>query len=268
VANIISKLSTILSSRPILPRRTYWSKLPGHRDPNIRRALPHLAYYLDTGPWRYNIVKYGVDPRIDPGLRVYQTVSYSRAAIKVIKDAPNYDNPPFNIRTFDGTQVVDPGEMWGLCDFTQPLIARLVHESPFRDHYDDKWGWYFNGTIAKILVLVRDMMIQLSNPQRDVVMTDREWEIIAKLPDQVFEQKECFLNEHMMEDWFGERAARHLCQLAEAVGDEAMEPTFCGIRGYEEVVPVRGWQAGDGGVVGAVDGVARVEEVDFLDDGG
>ena len=125
--------------------------------------------------------------------------------------------------------------MWGLCDFTVRLVAELVHNSPVRNSYHEVCGWYFNGTIAKILVIVRDMMIQLANPDREVWMTKKEWQVIADLPDQINDAKDCLLNEGIASGPFEGALRTHLSGLAEAVADEALEPTVFGTRGYEEV---------------------------------
>jgi general transcription factor 3C polypeptide 5 (transcription factor C subunit 1) len=231
VTSIIEEFSAILDARPIMNRRVYTSKLQGHKEPNIRRALPYLAYYLDAGPWRFNIVKFGIDPRTDPKYRIYQTVSFSRYSLKPIIEGPAFGNPPRDRRTFDGKRMVDPSEMWQLCDFTHPLLHNLVHNSSVRPTYDATFGWYFPGTLAKIVVITRDMMIQLANPGRAVQMREQDYELLANLPDQVMDPKDCLLDPAV----YGE----HVCRLAEAIGDEAKLPTVLGARGYEEVWPVR-----------------------------
>ncbi|KAK5166533.1 tau 95 subunit of transcription factor TFIIIC [Saxophila tyrrhenica] len=229
ISTIIDQLTTAMQTRPIHARLAYQSLLRGHKDANIRFALPHVGFYLDGGPWKNTIVKYGLDPRRDPKYRIYQTVSFSKTAYAAIRGGSAYGSPDKLDRVFDGTRVVDPAEMWQLCDFTQPLLQRLVHDSPVRPVCHRRYGWYYNGTIAKILVIVRDMMVQLSNPGRYGNLTDKDYEVLLKLPDQVEEAMECHL-----EHWHGE----HLVRLAEAIGAEAVSATYQGIRGYEEQFPV------------------------------
>ncbi|KAK3057628.1 tau 95 subunit of transcription factor TFIIIC [Extremus antarcticus] len=228
VKDILFELETALAKRPIYTRKAYVQLLRGHRETNIRRAFPYLAFYLSEGPWRNTVIKYGVDPRTDPKMRIYQTVSLSKAAAKAIY-GPVYGKPSQFFRVFDGTTVIDPDGMFQLCDFTQPLLHRLVHESPVRAKADQKLGWYFNGTIAKIIVIFRDMLIQLANPDRETKMTDEDYEVLANLPDQVTALKECLLDP--------EHYGTHIRSLAEAIGDEAVYPTYTSIRGYEEVFP-------------------------------
>jgi general transcription factor 3C polypeptide 5 (transcription factor C subunit 1) len=224
---IVPKLKAKLDARPIITRLVYWALLKGHRDTNIRRSLPYVSFYLDKGPWRNTIVKLGVDPRKDPKMRIYQTISFSKASMVAVKRGPLWDNPEKDVRTFDGTKIVEPSEMWQLCDFTHPILARLVNDSPIRDQYNDRYGWYYTGTIAKILVITRDMMVQLTTPNRKQRMTDAEYEFLAKLPDNAKTVAE-----------YIQRAVEyepHIQKLAEAIGDEAVSPTYMGVRGYEEV---------------------------------
>lgn len=242
------KLTELLNERPLYTRRVYWSRIQERADKSIRRALIHVAYYLDSGPWRYSIVKHGIDPRSDPKYRIYQTFGYSHRAIAVIKEGPAYGHPPPHLRTFDGTRVVEPSETWQLCDLTEPLIQRIVQTENIRPHFDAKWGWYYNGTMAKIMVITREKMIALANPGRKEELGEEEYEVLANLPDVVRNAVECHLDRST---W-----AKHVCKLAEAIGDEAVEPTFMGIRGYDEVVPNR-LTALIGGENGTVNGVGR-----------
>ena len=228
VATIVTSLRTLLSTRPVIPRRVYWSRLQPHADKYIRRALPHVAYYLDTTPWRYSVVAFGVDPRSDRKYAPYQTVSFSRAICAVIKGGSAFGKPGMHERVFDGSKCVDPTEVWAACDLTEPLIARLVNISNLRVTYDDVWGWYFNGTLAKILVITKEKMMALSSPARKDNLSDEEYEALAGLPDEIKRDGQCKLDPGK---W-----RKRVRDMAIAMEDEALRPTFGGIRGYEEVL--------------------------------
>jgi len=47
------------------------SSLPMHV---LSAALPALAYFFNSGPWRSTWVRFGYDPRTDPHAKIYQTL--------------------------------------------------------------------------------------------------------------------------------------------------------------------------------------------------
>ena len=58
-----------------------WSRsaLAAHLTPSIlahvlSAALPALAYYFVSQPWRSTWVRFGYDPRSDPQAKIYQTL--------------------------------------------------------------------------------------------------------------------------------------------------------------------------------------------------
>jgi len=40
----------------------------------LSAALPALAYFFTSGPWRSMWVRFGYDPRTDPQAKIYQTL--------------------------------------------------------------------------------------------------------------------------------------------------------------------------------------------------
>ncbi|KAK3696354.1 tau 95 subunit of transcription factor TFIIIC [Vermiconidia calcicola] len=228
VIQAIAALKEVLEERPVVTRRVALSKLNGHKDASVRCAIPYLGYYLGTGPWRHTIVKYGVDPRKSPEYRIYQTISFSRHASEAITKVPGFKKPVGHVHMFDGKSMPDPSNMWQLCDLTDPTLQQLVRTADVRSQYDRQWGWYGNGTIAKICIIMRDKMIQLAsnNPKTK----ESEYMFLANLKNNVKEAKECYLD-HTSH-------GKHLCDLAEAIGDEAIFGTVTKLRGYEEVAVV------------------------------
>ncbi|XP_030025119.2 general transcription factor 3C polypeptide 5 [Manduca sexta] len=43
---------------------------------SLKMIIPCLAFHLKTGPWRAMWVRYGYDPRKDPGARIYQILDF------------------------------------------------------------------------------------------------------------------------------------------------------------------------------------------------
>ena len=229
VLRAIEALQQLLEERPIVTRRVYTTRLQGHTEPTIRWAMPYVAYYLNYGPWRHAIVKYGVDPRKDPKYRIYQTLSFSHKAVKSIKSVFIARKKAEAAYTFDGKTMADPASMWQLCDLTDPLLQSLVNTNDIRSKCDSTgWGWYQNGTVAKICVIMRDKMIRLAKQER--VMSEDKYAILANLPNEVRRASECYLDQTQY--------GRHISQLAEAIGDEAVTGTVTKFRGYEVMVPV------------------------------
>ncbi|KAK3698062.1 tau 95 subunit of transcription factor TFIIIC [Vermiconidia calcicola] len=228
VIQAIAALRQVLEERPIVTRRVALSKLNGHKDASVRCAIPYLGYYLGTGPWRHTIVKYGVDPRKSPEYRMFQTISFSRHASEAITKVPGFKKPVGHIHVFDGKSMPDPSNMWQLCDLTDPTLQHLVQTTDVRSEYNKQWGWYGNGTIAKICIVMRDKMIQLAsnNPKTK----ESEYMFLANLKNDVKEARECYLDHT--------QHGKHLCDLAEAIGDEAIFGTVTKLRGYEEVAVV------------------------------
>nr|XP_049691859.1 general transcription factor 3C polypeptide 5 isoform X2 [Helicoverpa armigera] len=65
----------LLEERPIwsLNLIRYHTKI---RLSSLKIIMPSLALYMKTGPWRSMWVRYGYDPRKDPGARIYQTLDF------------------------------------------------------------------------------------------------------------------------------------------------------------------------------------------------
>lgn len=42
----------------------------------LKEALPYVAYYFTTGPWRSCWVRFGYDPRLNPEAKMYQMIDY------------------------------------------------------------------------------------------------------------------------------------------------------------------------------------------------
>jgi len=42
----------------------------------LKTILPAVAYYMLTGPWRRVWIRFGYDPRTEPGAKIYQVVDF------------------------------------------------------------------------------------------------------------------------------------------------------------------------------------------------
>lgn len=87
---------------------------------------------------------------------------------------------------FDGVSPVPPdGKVWQLCDITDPQLAALRDLPPhkLRPECDDRYfGWYWNGTSAKIRVALRAKVDALINHK---ILDPSELETFMNLSDQI-----------------------------------------------------------------------------------
>ena len=72
-AYLLPMLEALFQERPI------WSRVAlncrtGADPGSLRSALSTLAYHFSSGPWKYNWIKFGVDPREHPKYKWYQVV--------------------------------------------------------------------------------------------------------------------------------------------------------------------------------------------------
>lgn len=75
ISPIYKKLKDLFQERPIWSKNALKVKL-GFGTDNLKYLLPTLGYYFNTGPWRNLWVRFGYDPRVDPGAFSYQTFDY------------------------------------------------------------------------------------------------------------------------------------------------------------------------------------------------
>ncbi|XP_049963038.1 general transcription factor 3C polypeptide 5 [Schistocerca serialis cubense] len=78
------KMQELFNERPV------WSKnaliyITKFTVDQMKYLLPAVAYYVVTGPWRVMWVRFGYDPRQDPGSRKYQTLDYRLRAFGGLK---------------------------------------------------------------------------------------------------------------------------------------------------------------------------------------
>ena len=137
-AKLVRDLHSLLDKRPIITRRALLNVLGRDVLWKLKTAIQYCAYTFLSGPWRDTLIRFGVDPRKDPAMRMYQTLSIrflTRADHGQGMVAPaNVANPP-DSHIFNGTVVVRDGSTWQVCDITDPLLARIA-SVPHRETCD------------------------------------------------------------------------------------------------------------------------------------
>ncbi|KAL1304170.1 hypothetical protein AAFC00_000595 [Neodothiora populina] len=169
----VKNISALLEKRPVVTRRVAMNLIDWGSESLFKEATQYVGYSFKSGPWRDALVKWGIDPRKDPKYRIYQTLSFQlmskdkmMAEAKMLPDGRNTwirseryrkDEQPSHI--FDGNGITTNGKTWQICDIKEPLIKRLLDTNELRDTCDNEsCGWYHNGTMSKVRIIMRDMI--------------------------------------------------------------------------------------------------------------
>lgn len=154
VIGIVKKLFEI---KPIWIRKHLDALLPVHLKPNLKYALPQLAYTYSKGPWRQSYIKYGIDPKSSNIYAKYQTESFrvpnfSKKIDKgFVSEVPNGVS---NVFIFNGEDL--PMSLSFQIENLQDIqVTELLNKSTFREECDFNDGWYDSLTMLKLRRLMR-----------------------------------------------------------------------------------------------------------------
>lgn len=196
----ITRLQEILQARPLATRRYLVNVLAlnGYNETLFKEATQYAGYSFRAGPFRDCLITYGIDPRKDPKYRFYQTVMFQTDTEWSKKPGGQehrslyrpFSNPtaaPGELETshiFDGDHVSSNGKTWQICDITDPQLHDLIHTSNLPSECDAAgWGWYYNGTMGKLRVVMKNKIKRLlSNSD---ALSHTEYEYILSFPDRI-----------------------------------------------------------------------------------
>lgn len=161
-------MKDLFEERPIWTRRALLNHFPDDAPLFLaRHLLAYVAFAVRSGPWRDTLCKLGVDPRTDRAYRKYQSVLIQLAP-KSREHTGDRENHPIRIwvrskdrmsHIFTGTQNIPAdGKVWQLCDLQDPQLKRLVDVPDIYIRHECErryFGWYHNGTMAKIRVALK-----------------------------------------------------------------------------------------------------------------
>jgi len=197
---VVDQLRELLDKRPLITRRVATATLPELTIDTFANACPWVGYSFGAGPWRDVLIKYGIDPRLDPKYRFYQTfmlkLDRQTMAGSIIPAATTQTDVDKGTaeelrqrHIFDGTTVTkEHGKMWQVCDITDPVLYGILRTDNIRTECDDfQWGWYHNGTLSKARIIMRDKVRCLLAGQ--VPPEDDYKELASKLPDDMTGEK-------------------------------------------------------------------------------
>ena len=178
----IDALEEVFKARPIVSVRAFDCLEPGHTRNSLRAAIPHVGYYMNSGPWAHCIAKYGIDPRKDPAMRKYQTVRISYKGMSTASIPEERRRERSKAHIFDGSGLAIVSGIWQLCDLADSTLQHIVNTDQIRSDSElEQWGWYHNGTAAKIRVILRDKMLRLVNAE--AALPEEDYMAIARLPN-------------------------------------------------------------------------------------
>ncbi|KAF1834126.1 transcription factor tfiiic complex a box associated subunit sfc1 [Decorospora gaudefroyi] len=171
IQSLIANIRALLLERPVVTRQLLYNRLGWDKRTKLRQAAVYCGFFFESGPWREALIRFGVDPRKDPGYRKYQTVSFlsylkagtskhhavfDQHVMKLAKMSPEELETE---HTFDGVNVSQTGNIFQFCDITDPLIARILATEDIRTTCAPTFqGWYHVGTWAKATVILKDKM--------------------------------------------------------------------------------------------------------------
>lgn len=146
---LVKNAQELFDERPIWTRRALRNRISAddynETGSNAAKYLyQYVGYIFESGPWRDAVVKFGIDPREDPSLRIYQTMMFildkeyndnrRRKAKEMDKDRINKrSSNSRDTHMFDGITVSLDGKVWQVCDITDPLLRSLLSNSNIRD---------------------------------------------------------------------------------------------------------------------------------------
>jgi general transcription factor 3C polypeptide 5 (transcription factor C subunit 1) len=175
--NLVLELQKAMEERPIWTRRALTNRVGFSPTLHLlRAALHYVGYQFTGGPFRDCLIRYGLDPRKDKKYRIYQTFFFKTYDdVEKTPGMPWHDvRPPYTFakksgeeinstsHIFDGKNLTLDGKVWMACDITDPLLAQLIRDAPYRPVCEtSRDGWFFNGTMAKIKAVMRMKLIAI-----------------------------------------------------------------------------------------------------------
>lgn len=246
---MVDALNSLLAKRPIVTLRAATSLLDCHYT-KISFAVQYVGYYVKQGPWEGAIVKYGVDPRTDPKYRIYQTIHLNFHDHKNINAELKTREHTSPAHTFDGSALSDVGKSWQVCDLTDSLLQALVNTDDIREQCDSmRFGWYKNGTVAKIRVIAREKMLSVIH--RDKLIAVGGFTTLSELPNRIDNEFQCDL---------GKGANLYLQRVAKQIAKDAIHGPFKSDRNRR--VNRKAWRVGVQDAQASPEAVASDEEHD------
>lgn len=182
VSACIERVRELFDQRPMWTRRGVESNIDPQLLGELKYALPYVAYFFKSGPYRSAYAKYGVDPRLSPEYAIYQTEHYrildkpGTADNKMQQATPdqssiadvsgnlgNNENGSSDVASykFDGIHLMG-SRVIQLCDITDPQVLPLLSSAQLRESIDKQYdGWYAASDIDLIRRVLRAKLLAI-----------------------------------------------------------------------------------------------------------
>ncbi|EJU06250.1 hypothetical protein DACRYDRAFT_73628 [Dacryopinax primogenitus] len=203
---VLEKLRKLFEERPIWSRLALKNQLSEAEDQilvNTRPMYAYTGYIFSDGPWRDFHVKWGYDPRKIPESRIYQRMQfrnleneYTRASSVRFRRANGEEDLPMeedwrgitlqrnrNTHIFNGRELFRNVGNYQLCDMTDPLLQKHIHDPNGVDQEcDASYGWYTPTAWGRIRAIAR---LKFRGLVEGRILTDAECEDIEteELPE-------------------------------------------------------------------------------------
>ncbi|KZP24581.1 hypothetical protein FIBSPDRAFT_1042044 [Athelia psychrophila] len=146
---------------------------------NSKVLLPLVCYVFQDGPWRDTLIRFGYDPRRDPGARVFQRLYFrnmshpiervsiitrreGHAAADTARDGGAGDVDRKTAHIFDGVRLTQETAAFQLCDIHDPMLREMIKsEEDVREVCDEREGWYSTDAYEQIKVVLRHKFFSL-----------------------------------------------------------------------------------------------------------
>lgn len=193
LAEIVDEIQQLLDRRPVITVRVLldWMTPTSHID--VERALPLSGYMFEDGPWKKALIKFGVDPRARPYFRYFQTITFDMSFDPILERGkydwekereftfPQLlkadDNVP---HVFSGRKFVPDDNSWQICDISDGLLQSIIASSDIRQTITIDDGFFWNGTMAKLEVIMRDKLVCIRDGRTP---DDEEYVSLLSFPD-------------------------------------------------------------------------------------
>ncbi|BCS28985.1 tau 95 subunit of transcription factor TFIIIC [Aspergillus puulaauensis] len=188
------EIQQLLHHRPVVTVRVLLDWMGSVSRADIERALPLCGYMFKDGPWKKALIKFGVDPRSSPEFRHYQTVTMEMDFDPIVERGkhdrtksgelvfPQFLKGDDNIpHVFGGTKFVPDNNAWQICDISDSLLRRIVSTNDVCSGVDHMDGFFWNGTMAKLEVIMRDKLVCIRDGGTP---NDADYECLLSFPDK------------------------------------------------------------------------------------
>ena len=183
----IESLKNFFGKRPIATGTVLSNCLPGIPKYKLDAAATWIGPKFKEGPWKDCVVRRDIDPTTDPEYRKHQIVAV-RPHVSSKGEGGSH--------IFDGQEKLK-GRGYQLCDITDPVLAKLINTPTFRSGAEGyggpACGWYYNGTMAKIKILMSEKLKRMHTPGA-AMLDERVCAAVAGLPEKIDESTKCDLD--------------------------------------------------------------------------